>query len=158
MKNDKQSHPNTDGSISDIENRFEKSEFLSAPNREPFRKNAVPNREIKHIDYMTVKARRISPFCRKEFSNLTVATRKKFAVKNRIDDVAHSPGKNQGNRGNQNPGAVFSYRIPKPVANGDDCHEAESRQNGLAVFAGDFRTPGHAPVFHKQDFEPIENR
>src|SRR5690606_10021193 len=84
-------------------------------------------------------------------------------VEHRVDDIAHGPGQDQGNRQDQGPRGLLADDVHQPVANAE---HGKNPKNGQHQFSGGFRdgqeiaqfgAPGRPFVLDKVNLEPTEH-
>jgi hypothetical protein len=146
LKEQNPEHAGGDGSIGDVEHRLKEGKGPSP--EKPGRVMALPDGEVKHVHHFAIKQRGITAAGRKKLGDGTVhaAVRKQRTVKDRVDDVAHSAGKDQAYAQEQAHRRIAARQGQQVIADERNRHDAEQTEEQLAVAPAEFDAEGHAFV------------
>ena len=140
-----------DGRIGDVENRIEEGEVVASYERHPFRPIEVKERELEHIDHLSVEEGRITSIFGQERSHLAVAQVEDLPVEDAVDDVAKGAGCQQGDADDVAQLQILFDGLGQVVEQGEDGDDSEDGEEDLVE---ELYTEGHSVVFYEGDVEP----
>ena len=145
-----------DTAVGEIEHRSEEQQPVTSDKRHPGRPDSVYEREVEHIDHTPEHQRSVT---------------EGYSVEKAVDDVAESPGRDQGQTDQHPVGnerlAVSHKSLPAvsadalageggdPPAKESEQSYTEERQAELADSTSELHSESHPFILDEEDLEPI---
>ena len=120
IKDQKQKDSHADCGIRQVKDRPEENKVLPAPHRHPIRQDRIDQREIEHIDHLTMQPFTISSPLGHKGRHLTKAMVEHDPIEHRIKDIAQRSGQDQRDAGNEAKLVLLLYQLIQEVANETD--------------------------------------
>ena len=142
-----------DAGISKVEDRAEEDEVVAADEGEPIGPVPLHEREVKHIDHLSLEHRGVPFAPRHELRYAIGGTlREDGSIEHAVDDITQRTGYDEGHTHEISLGKPLATYLAHIIDEEADGHDTEEREE---QFPKDLHTECHTRVFGEVDVEPV---
>ena len=151
IEQQKQENAYTNSRVGQVKDRTEKDELFSTPDRHPIRQNRLYQREIKHIDHLSVQPAGITSAFRHKGRHLTEAMIEHHAIKNGVDNIPDRTREDQRDTSDKTERVTLFHQLIEIISDKTDRHDTKYRQKQLPDYLYPER---HPRILRKVQIEP----